>query len=108
MVAAAAQILFLDLPDHAAVDLAIRHLHEDPRSSRYVALGNALLRRLARERDAILAAGNLTLPFSMPLCCSDRNRYRLGLRAVNRAGLLSTLQSYFHSDAKLLLHHLLT
>jgi len=55
VVAAAAQILFLDVPDHAAVDLAIRHLHEDARSSRYVSLGNALLRRLARERDAILA-----------------------------------------------------
>lgn len=53
--AAAAQILFLDVPDHAAVDLAIRHLHEDPRSARFAALGNALLRRLARERDAILA-----------------------------------------------------
>ena len=55
MVAAAAQILFLDVPDHAAVDLAVRHLHEDARSSRYVSLGNALLRRLAREREAILA-----------------------------------------------------
>jgi 16S rRNA (cytosine967-C5)-methyltransferase len=54
IVAAAAQILFLDVPDHAAVDLAIRHLHEDARSSRYVSLGNALLRRLAREREAIL------------------------------------------------------
>lgn len=55
LVAAAAQILFLDVPDHAAVDLAIRLLHEDARSSRYVSLGNAVLRRLARERDAILA-----------------------------------------------------
>jgi 16S rRNA (cytosine967-C5)-methyltransferase len=55
LTAAAAQILFLDVPDHAAVDLAIRHLHEDARSSRYVALGNAILRRLAREREAILA-----------------------------------------------------
>jgi len=55
LVAAATQILFLDVPDHAAVDLAVRHLHEDPRSARYVSLGNALLRRLARERDAILA-----------------------------------------------------
>lgn len=55
MVAAAAQILFLDVPDHAAVDLAIRLLHEDARSARYASLGNAVLRRLARERDAILA-----------------------------------------------------
>lgn len=53
--AAAAQILFLDVPDHAAVDIAIRQLHEDPRSARYAALGNAVLRRLARERDAVLA-----------------------------------------------------
>jgi len=55
LTAATAQILFLDVPDHAAVDLAIRHLHEDPRSARYAALGNALLRRVVRERDAILA-----------------------------------------------------
>ena len=52
---AAAQILFLDVPDHAAVDLAIRHLHEDARSARYAALGNAVLRRLVRERDQVLA-----------------------------------------------------
>ncbi|MGX1789375.1 RsmB/NOP family class I SAM-dependent RNA methyltransferase [Bosea sp. NPDC055332] len=55
MVAAAAQLLFLDVPDHAAVDLAIRQLHEDARSSRYTSLANAVLRRLAREREAILA-----------------------------------------------------
>jgi 16S rRNA (cytosine967-C5)-methyltransferase len=55
MVAAAAQLLFLDVPDHAAVDLAIRQLHEDARSSRYASLGNAVLRRLARERETILA-----------------------------------------------------
>lgn len=55
LTAAAAQILFLDVPDHAAVDLAIRHLHEDERSARYAALGNAVLRRLVRERDAVLA-----------------------------------------------------
>ena len=34
MVAAAAQILFLDVPDHAAVDLAIRQIQEYARSSR--------------------------------------------------------------------------
>ncbi len=66
MVVAAAQILFLDVPDHAAVDLAIRHLHEDARSSRYVALGNALLRRLARERDAILAEAQADLFLDVP------------------------------------------
>lgn len=55
MVAAAAQILYLDVPDHAAVDLAIRLLREDRRSGRYAKLANAVLRRLARERDDVLA-----------------------------------------------------
>lgn len=54
MVAAAAQLLFLDVPDHAAVDLAIQQLHENARSARYTSLANAVLRRLAREREAIL------------------------------------------------------
>lgn len=77
LVAAAAQILFLDVPDHAAVDLAIRHLHEDARSSRYVALGNAVLRRLARERDAILAEAEADLFLDAPdwLAASWRETY---------------------------------
>jgi 16S rRNA (cytosine967-C5)-methyltransferase len=58
MVAAAAQILYLDVPDHAAVDLAIRQLQEDRRSGRYAKLANAVLRRLAREREAVLAASH--------------------------------------------------
>ncbi|KFC63440.1 Ribosomal RNA small subunit methyltransferase B [Bosea sp. LC85] len=76
LVAAAAQILFLDVPDHAAVDLAIRHLHEDARSARYVALGNALLRRLARERDAILNGSAAPFADTPPwLAESWRNAY---------------------------------
>lgn len=58
VIAAIAQLLYLDVPDHAAVDLCIRHLHEDLRSARYVSLANALLRRIAREREAILAGGD--------------------------------------------------
>jgi 16S rRNA (cytosine967-C5)-methyltransferase len=78
LVAAAAQILFLDVPDHAAVDLAIRHLHEDARSSRYVALGNALLRRLARERDAILAEAEADLFLDLPDWLSESWREAYG------------------------------
>ncbi|MGO4706684.1 16S rRNA (cytosine(967)-C(5))-methyltransferase RsmB [Microvirga sp. 2MCAF38] len=50
----AAQILFLDVPDHAAVDTAVRLAQEDPRLRHASGLINAVLRRLARERDAIL------------------------------------------------------
>jgi 16S rRNA (cytosine967-C5)-methyltransferase len=50
----AAQILFLDIPDHSAVDLAVEHAQSDPRTRRFANLVNALLRRLAREKDTIL------------------------------------------------------
>jgi 16S rRNA (cytosine967-C5)-methyltransferase len=45
----AAQILFLDVPDHAAVDLSVRLASEDRAGKRYSGLVNAVLRRLARE-----------------------------------------------------------
>ncbi len=44
----AAQILFLEVPDHAAVDLSVR-LASGPRNGRYAGLINAVLRRVARE-----------------------------------------------------------
>src|SRR5215475_3613294 len=48
----AAQILWLDVPDHAAVDLAVRLAQADRRASRYAGLVNAVLRRIARERTS--------------------------------------------------------
>ena len=55
---ATAQILFLDLPDHAAVDLAVKAARAEPASAPYAALANAVLRGIARERDDILAASD--------------------------------------------------
>jgi len=51
----AAQILWLDVPDHAAVDLSVRLAQGDRRGARYAGLVNAVLRRIAQRRDAILA-----------------------------------------------------
>ncbi|WP_419907034.1 RsmB/NOP family class I SAM-dependent RNA methyltransferase [Hoeflea sp.] len=51
---AATQILYLDVPDHAAVDLAVEQANTDPRNRRYAALVNAVLRRLGREKDRLL------------------------------------------------------
>jgi 16S rRNA (cytosine967-C5)-methyltransferase len=48
----AAQILWLDVPDHAAVDLAVRLAQADRRAGRYAGLVNAVLRRIARERES--------------------------------------------------------
>ncbi len=52
----AAQILFLDVPDSAAVDIAVEQAKADPRSARFGGLVNAVLRRLARDKDEALPA----------------------------------------------------
>src|SRR5690606_23285777 len=49
---AAAQILYLDIPDHSAVDLAVEQAQIDPRNRRFASLTNAVLRRLSREKGA--------------------------------------------------------
>ncbi|MCY0092797.1 MFS transporter [Hoeflea sp. J2-29] len=51
---AAAQILYLDVPDRAAVDLAVSQADGDPRNRRFAGLVNALLRRMTREKDQLL------------------------------------------------------
>src|SRR5437773_3111196 len=50
----AAQILWMDVPDHAAVDLSVRLVQSDRRAARYTGLVNAVLRRCAREGLAIV------------------------------------------------------
>ncbi|MBV9971650.1 MAG: RsmB/NOP family class I SAM-dependent RNA methyltransferase [Xanthobacteraceae bacterium] len=57
----AAQILFLEVPDHAAVDLSVRLVQADRRDARYAGLVNGLLRRIARERYAVAALEPLDL-----------------------------------------------
>lgn len=51
---AAAQLLFLDIPDSAAVDLAVTHAKSDPRTQRFSGLVNGVLRSLARGKDDLL------------------------------------------------------
>ncbi|MCB1447812.1 MAG: MFS transporter, partial [Rhizobiaceae bacterium] len=59
---AAAQILFLDVPDHSAVDLAVEQARRDPRSARFANLVNALLRRLGREKETVLTEASAAVP----------------------------------------------
>jgi 16S rRNA (cytosine967-C5)-methyltransferase len=61
----AAQILWMDVPDHAAVDLSVRLVQSDRRAARYAGLVNAVLRRCAREGKALVeevATQSLDLP----------------------------------------------
>src|SRR5256885_7684739 len=52
----AAQIVFLNVPDHAAVDLSVRLVQADRRAAKYPGLINAVLRRIAREGQDLIAA----------------------------------------------------
>jgi 16S rRNA (cytosine967-C5)-methyltransferase len=56
LLAGAVQILFLDVPDHAAVDLSVRLAQADRHAARYSGLINAVLRRLARDGKTRLGA----------------------------------------------------
>jgi 16S rRNA (cytosine967-C5)-methyltransferase len=80
--AAAAQILFMNVPDSAAVDLAVTALTLDRRSARFAGLANAILRRLVREKE------HLTLPqtaaATFPRWLSDRLRSDYGRENADR------------------------
>jgi 16S rRNA (cytosine967-C5)-methyltransferase len=54
LIVGAAQILFLDIPDHAAVDLAVRAARLDLKSAAFANLVNGVLRNLIRRRDEFL------------------------------------------------------
>jgi 16S rRNA (cytosine967-C5)-methyltransferase len=54
LVVGAAQMLYLDVPDHSAVDLAVEQANQDPRNRRFAKLVNAILRRIGREKQAVL------------------------------------------------------
>ncbi len=52
---AIAQILFMDVPDSAAVDLGVTMIGSHERTSRFKSLANAVLRRTAREKGYLLS-----------------------------------------------------
>lgn len=62
MIVGVAQILFMDVPDHAAVDLAVELTKSDRLALHFASLANAVLRRIATDKATILAASD---PFLM-------------------------------------------
>jgi 16S rRNA (cytosine967-C5)-methyltransferase len=77
LIVAAAQILFLDVPDHAAVDLAVRAVRLEKKSAPFAALVNATLRNLARNREAIIARSD-PLDQDVPAWLASRWRKTYG------------------------------
>ena len=58
LVVATAQILFLDTPDHAAVDLAVRATKLDPAAAPFAAVVNGVLRNIVREKETLRGAAD--------------------------------------------------
>ena len=52
---AVTQILFLDAPDSAAVDLGVTAIGKDERTSRFRGMSNAVLRRIVREKEDLVS-----------------------------------------------------
>jgi 16S rRNA (cytosine967-C5)-methyltransferase len=91
LIAAAAQILFLDVPDHAAVDLAVRAARTDPKGVPYAALFNAVLRNLARARETILAESD-PLDDDTPAWLATRWCANYGVDAARRIAAANRLE----------------
>ena len=65
LLSGAAQILFMSVPPHAAIDLAVRLAQWDPRAKRYDKLVNAVLRRVSEKGAGVaeaLNAGRVNTP----------------------------------------------
>lgn len=58
LVSAAAQILYMEVPDHAAVDLAVHATRQDRATAPFASLVNAVLRNIIRNREEALQAGD--------------------------------------------------
>ena len=55
---AIAQILYMDIPDSAAVNLGVTAIGEDKRTTRFKSLANAVLRRVTNEKEALLQSSD--------------------------------------------------
>jgi 16S rRNA (cytosine967-C5)-methyltransferase len=79
---AAAQVLFMGVADHAAVSLAMADITSDRVAVRYKALANAVLRRIGRERDALVASLDPTI--DTPAWLRERWTAAYGAEAARR------------------------
>lgn len=80
----AAQILDLAVADHAAVDITVRIAKADPQQRHRAGLVNAVLRRLIREREAILAEQGEALDANTPAWLAQRWRTNFGEAAARQ------------------------
>ena len=76
-------MLFLDIPDSAAVDLAVTHAKSDPRTARFSGLVNGVLRGLARDKDSALPRNS---PRAMKRPAGSATAWQLPMETAQGAG----------------------
>lgn len=86
LIAAAAQILFLEAPDHAAVDLAVQAVKLDAVAAPFAAVANAVLRNIARAKPEIIAKSD-ALEDDTPAWLAARWRANYGESAARAIAL---------------------
>jgi len=91
LIIGAAQILFLDVPDHAAVDIAVRIARLDSKTAPYAALVNAVLRNIVRDRDRILVSID-PLDQNVPPWMSARWRKTYGEETAKAIALMNSAE----------------
>lgn len=89
LLAAAAQLLFLDTPPHAAISLAVDQCRADSAAKRFASLTNAVLRRVSREgREHLKTLDPVALNIPGWLLARWQTAYGLdAARAIAKASL---------------------
>jgi 16S rRNA (cytosine967-C5)-methyltransferase len=83
LIVGAAQILYLEVADHAAVDLAVHAVRGSPDSLPFAPLANAVLRNIARQRETLAGVGD-PLDDDTPPWLAERWRRHYGEAVARR------------------------
>ena len=90
---AAAQILFMELPDSAAVNLGVAAIAANRTTQRFKGFANAILRRIGREKSDILTSVVATAPV-MPPWLRAQIRSDFGRQNMNHLEAMILLEPY--------------
>jgi 16S rRNA (cytosine967-C5)-methyltransferase len=83
LLAGAAQLLLVKTSPHAAVDLAVEAARREPHGARFAGLVNAVLRRVAREGEAVLTGAD-SVRLNVPAWLWQRWEQTYGADAARR------------------------
>lgn len=97
---AAAQVLFMGVADHAAVSVAVDQIAADRHARRFKGLANAVLRRMVRQRDALLSGLSSTPELDTPAWLWARWRDSYGEETARRIAEAHRLEPYLDLSVK--------